>query len=187
MGEQEGVVIYIGAGVDCLEVGLVLAVHTHDQVGGLGLRHVHAALSVVLLHVHRLSLVLFKNVIYFGGGSLNSVHLRPIAQLLQSLPAKWLLAGPDVGGRLLVALVVAKGHRHLVHVERPVQVVEATLVILFGFLLVINAPLHLHISGVAQQPAGVVGSLSLLGEHRHVIGEESGLVQVLPLCNALVC
>jgi hypothetical protein len=58
----------------------------------------------------------------------------------------------DVGRTLLVTLVVAEGHRHLMHVETPVQVVQRVLLKVVAIVWP-NVYIHLHlgIAGVVHQ------------------------------------
>jgi len=79
-----------------------------------------------------------------------------------------LLLSPDVRRRLLITLVVAEGHRHLVHVHRPVQLLQRILV---RFLAHVAAASGLLVRRLASRA--------------HVAREESAFVKLASLIHTL--
>ena len=92
---------------------------------------------------------------------------------------KFPLLVPNVWRRLLVALVVAESHRHLVHIHRSVQLLQTGLVVFVVVLSWLSFPVR--ISTIRE---GVL-SLNLL-TWSYIVREKSALVQVGPLVNALL-
>lgn len=78
-------------------------------------------------------LVLVKQVVQLVVGRLHGVHLLLLVVLDRRMvvAVRWVVHHyvlvANVGRALLVALVVAECHRHLVHVQGPVQVVQRVL------------------------------------------------------------
>ncbi len=74
----------------------------------------------------------------------------------------------DVGRGLLVALVVAERHRHLVHVHRPVQLLQRVLV------------------GLLAHVATAVPALVLASSGAHVARKESAFVELASLVHTFL-
>lgn len=178
---------------------LVVGTREESIAGLLGLALVRARVSTPAhFDVDVRGLVLVEEVVELVVGALHRVQLLLavsrccLVQAVRLVMHAGVLIVPDVWRRLLVALVVAEGHGHLVHVEGPVQVVEAILlevVIQEGTgpsstwpACAIDVQVHFHVGVTA-----VVDSAQVSVTVGHVVRKERALVQVAPLVHALLC
>ena len=95
-------------------------------------------------------LILVKEVVKLVVGGLHSVHLlllmvldRCVIVAMRRVMHHYVLV-TNVWRRLLVALVVAECHGHLVHVQRPVKVVQRVLLNVLVRLLWAHIYVHFH-------------------------------------------
>lgn len=85
------------------------------------------------------------------------------------VPMRWVMHHhvlvPNVRWRLLVALVIAEGHRHLMHVQGTVQMVQR---VLLKVVVRLRAHIDVHFN---TWVTAVRKMLVAFGRYSHVVGE----------------
>lgn len=170
--EERIVELTIGVDIKCLQV-----LSLEEAVGTTSLASLRADVEVG-------SLVLVKQVVELVVGALHGVQLLLVLDRSMVVPMRRVVHHhvlvPDVGGALLVTLVVAEGHRHLVHVETPVQVVQGVLLKVVPIVWThVYVHLHLRVARVPHQVVVVRGN--------HVVWQQRALVEITSLVHRLLC